>query len=50
MTVGHLLFATGMSAFILIAIQYEEKDLIALFGEKYVAYRRKVGMLIPRLG
>jgi protein-S-isoprenylcysteine O-methyltransferase Ste14 len=50
MSAGHLLFAAGMSAFMLIAIQFEEKDLIALFGDKYVEYRRRVGMLIPRLG
>jgi len=50
MSRGHLLFAAGMSVFMLIAIQFEEKDLISLFGDKYVEYRRKVGMLIPRIG
>lgn len=49
MSVGHLLFAVGMSAYILIAIRFEERDLVATFGEAYVAYRAKVGMLVPRL-
>lgn len=49
MSVGHLLFAVGMSAYMLIAIRFEERDLIATFGGDYVAYREKVGMLVPRL-
>lgn len=50
MTVGRLAFAAGMSLYVLGAIQLEEKDLIHLFGERYREYRRRVGMLIPRLG
>ena len=49
MTLGHLLFAGGMTAYILIAIAYEERDLVALFGGEYEAYRGRVGMLMPRL-
>jgi protein-S-isoprenylcysteine O-methyltransferase Ste14 len=49
MTVGHLLLALGMSAYMLIAIRYEERDLTALFGRDYEDYRRDVGMLAPRL-
>ncbi|QNO28302.1 isoprenylcysteine carboxylmethyltransferase family protein [Sphingopyxis sp. OPL5] len=49
MSVGHLLFAVGMSAYMLIAIRFEERDLVATFGGDYVAYREKVGMLVPRL-
>ena len=49
MTVGHLLLALGMSAYMLIAIRYEESDLVALFGRDYEEYRTKVGMLAPRL-
>jgi protein-S-isoprenylcysteine O-methyltransferase Ste14 len=48
MTVGHLLLAAGMSAFMLIAIRYEERDLTNLFGEDYRRYRSGVGMLTPR--
>jgi protein-S-isoprenylcysteine O-methyltransferase Ste14 len=49
MTVGHLVLALGMSAYMLIAIRYEERDLVGLFGEDYEAYRRNVGMLTPKV-
>jgi protein-S-isoprenylcysteine O-methyltransferase Ste14 len=49
MSGGHLLLALGLSAYILIAIRYEESDLVHLFGEDYEEYRRRIGMLIPRL-
>jgi len=48
MTSGHLLLAIGMSAYMLIAIRYEEHDLTGIFGEDYLRYRSSVGMLIPR--
>ena len=48
MTVGHLLLAVGMSIYMLIAIRYEEHDLISLFGRDYELYRERVGMLTPR--
>ncbi len=50
MTYGHLLLAVGMSIYMLIAIHYEERDLVGLFGEDYERYRREVGMLTPRIG
>ena len=50
MSYGHLLLALGMSAYMLIAIRYEERDLITLFGERYERYRGEVGMLLPRFG
>jgi protein-S-isoprenylcysteine O-methyltransferase Ste14 len=49
MTMGHLLLALGMTVYMLIAIQYEERDLVRLFGQDYESYRRDVGMLTPRL-
>lgn len=49
MSVGHLLLALGMSAYMLIAIRYEERDLVQLFGDDYETYRRNVGMLAPRM-
>jgi protein-S-isoprenylcysteine O-methyltransferase Ste14 len=48
MTAGHLLFALGMSVYMLIAIRYEEHDLVGLFGKDYEDYRQNVGMLTPR--
>ncbi len=50
MTTGHLLLAVGMSVYMLIAIRYEERDLVHLFGRDYEEYRGRVGMLAPRLG
>lgn len=49
MTIAHLLFALGMTAYILIAIPFEERNLIEHFGRQYIDYRRSVGGLIPRL-
>jgi methanethiol S-methyltransferase len=49
MTAGHLLLALGMSSYMLIAIVYEERDLVGLFGEDYENYRGDVGKLAPRL-
>jgi protein-S-isoprenylcysteine O-methyltransferase Ste14 len=47
MTVGHLMFAGVTTAYILVAIQLEERDLIALFGDEYRRYRERVAMLVP---
>jgi len=48
MSLGHLLLASGMSMFMLVAIQLEERDLTRFFGEAYRQYRSRVGMLTPR--
>ena len=48
MTAGRLLFALGCTAYILIGIAFEERDLLRQFGERYRTYREEVGMLIPR--
>lgn len=47
MTNGHLLFATILTIYILIALVYEEKDLEDFFGEKYREYKAKVPKIIP---
>ena len=47
MTVAHLVFAVGMLVYTLGGIFFEEKDLVALFGDEYKRYKKKVPMLIP---
>ena len=47
MTVGRLLFAAATTAYILIGIALEERDLVGLFGDDYRRYRARVSMLIP---
>ena len=46
MTQGHLLFAIVTTAYILVAIQIEERDLIGVFGDDYVEYRRTTSMVL----
>jgi protein-S-isoprenylcysteine O-methyltransferase Ste14 len=48
MTVTHLFFAAATSAYILIAIRFEERDLMRVHPE-YAEYRRQVPMLVPHL-
>ena len=49
MTLAHLLLAVSTTAYIVLAIQFEERDLIREHGSSYNAYRHRVPMLIPRL-
>ena len=50
MTAGHLFFALVTTGYIVIATQLEERDLIALFGDTYREYRRRVPAFIPLPG
>ncbi len=50
MTFAHLLFAIATTAYILLAIRFEERDLVREHGAEYEAYRREVPMLVPFTG
>jgi protein-S-isoprenylcysteine O-methyltransferase Ste14 len=47
MTLGHFLFASALTVYVLVAIPLEERDLDAQFGERYREYRKRVRALIP---
>ena len=50
MTLAHLVFAVATTVYIVLAIQFEEGDLVAEHGAAYERYRKAVPMLLPRLG
>jgi len=49
MSQGRLLFAVTCTLYILLAIQIEERDLLAAHGDSYRAYRQRVPQLVPLL-
>jgi len=49
MTIGHLLFSIATTGYIVLAIQFEEHDLMTFFGDTYREYRTHTAMLIPFL-
>ena len=49
MTVSHLVFALGMTSYILMAIPYEERDLVDELGDDYLDYMDEVPRFVPSL-
>ena len=49
MTSAHLVFALATTAYILIAIRWEERDLESAFGQVYADYKSRTPMIVPRL-
>ncbi len=49
MTAGHMILAVALTAYIVVAIQLEERNLEDAIGESYARYRQSTPMLIPRL-
>lgn len=47
MTLGHLIFSTGMSLYILVGVYFEEKAMVRRFGKKYKNYRERVPKFVP---
>ncbi len=47
MTVGHLVFTLATTAYMLVAIQFEERDMVRFHGQAYVEYRERVRMIVP---
>jgi methanethiol S-methyltransferase len=47
MSAGHLLFSVATTAYILIALQLEERDLVRFHGVAYQEYQRRISMVVP---
>ncbi len=47
MTVGHVLFAGAMTAYVLVGLRFEERALVRRFGETYRTYQARTPMLLP---
>jgi protein-S-isoprenylcysteine O-methyltransferase Ste14 len=47
MTIAHLVFAIATTAYIVVAIQFEERDMVRFYGDTYRRYRQQIPMIFP---
>ncbi len=47
MTLGHVVFAASLTAYVLVGVHFEERSLLRELGERYARYRTEVPMLLP---
>jgi protein-S-isoprenylcysteine O-methyltransferase Ste14 len=47
LTVGHVVFAASLTAYVLVGVRFEERSLLRELGESYARYRAEVPMLLP---
>jgi protein-S-isoprenylcysteine O-methyltransferase Ste14 len=50
MGLGRLVLAAGLTVYVLVGARLEERDLVAMFGDDYRRYQRRVPMLLPTRG
>ena len=50
MSVGHLLFAVVSTAYMVVAVLLEERDLVGHFGDAYRRYQESTPRYLPRFG
>jgi protein-S-isoprenylcysteine O-methyltransferase Ste14 len=50
MTVGHLIFAVATTAYMVVGVWFEERDLVRIHGVNYENYRKRVRMFVPLPG
>ena len=47
MTMTHLMLSVPLTAYVLLSLKYEERDLVTTLGGDYEDYQKRVRMIIP---